>query len=46
MCVASAAKRRRKQAKQGYIHIDKRHRPHYSCSSGGVRLSKNHEKKK
>lgn len=46
MCVAATAKRRRRQAKQGYTHIDKRHRPRYSRSSGGVRLSKNHGKEK
>lgn len=35
-CVTSTAKRRRKQAKQGYTHIDKKHRPKYAKNSGGV----------
>ena len=29
MCVASTAKRRRKQAANGYTHLCERQRPHY-----------------
>jgi hypothetical protein len=35
-CVTSTAKRRRRQAKNGYKHIDKRYRPRYSRSAGAL----------
>lgn len=30
MCIASTAKRRRRQAAIGYTHLPKKRRPHYS----------------
>jgi hypothetical protein len=35
-CVASTAKRRRKQAKMGYTHMAKRKRPRYSKSASSA----------